>query len=149
MSTVLFHKECVILDMQATSKETALRELASTAADRYPHLDQQHLYSVLMEREQIGSTGVGNGVAIPHGKIDGLDEIILCFGRSLTGINFDAIDNRPVYLFALLLSPVNIATEYLKALASVSNILKQEKHRTDLLECSTPEEIESILSGIC
>lgn len=140
------NRECIILNMQATSKESALRELATNAVQQFPQLDHQHLFSVLMEREQVGSTGVGNGVAIPHGKVDGIKEIILCFGRSPGGINFDAIDNRPVFLFALLLSPRNIATEYLKALAAVSKILKQPANRASLLRSKSIEEVLSLFS---
>lgn len=141
-----FNRECIILDMQATNKETALKELAAKAVHQFPQLDQQQLYTILLERELVGSTGVGNGVAIPHGKVADIDEIILCFGRSKNGVNFEAIDNRPVYLFALLLSPHHIATEYLKALAAVSNILKHPKNRTSLLNSKTSDEILSLFS---
>src|SRR6185369_13266980 len=116
-------KESIILEMKATSKEGALRELAALAAVQCGRFTQEVLYNVLLEREAIGSTGVGNGVAIPHGKVDGLEDILLCLGRSREGINFDAIDNRPVHLLVLLLSPTAKATEYLQALARVSKIL--------------------------
>ena len=92
-------RDAIILDMKAATKEAALRELAGVAATLCGRFTEETLYNVLVERETVGSTGVGNGVAIPHGKIDGLDEILLCFGRSKAGINFDAIDNRPAHLF--------------------------------------------------
>ena len=113
-------RDAIILDMKAATKEAALRELAGAAATLCGRFTEETLYNVLLERETVGSTGVGNGVAIPHGKIDGLDEILLCFGRSRTGINFDAIDNRPAHLFVLMLSPANKAGEYLQTLAAVS-----------------------------
>ena len=99
----------IILEMQATGKEGALRELAALAATRCGRCTAETLYTILLEREAIGSTGVGNGVAIPHGKVAGLDDILLCFGRSRDGIDFDAIDSRPVHLFVLLLSPASKA----------------------------------------
>ena len=141
-----FNQQCVLLDMQAISKESALKEMAEIVVNNYHYLDSMNLYSVLLEREQIGSTGVGNGVAIPHGKVEGLKEIIFCFGRSLQGVSFEAIDNRPVYLFALLLSPANIASEYLQALAHVSTVLKQHTNRIKLLQSSSAQEIVTIFT---
>lgn len=142
-----FNKKCILLDMQATNKEAALHELAQLAVRNFHHLNQEILYSILLEREQIGSTGVGNGVAIPHGKIKGLDQIVLCFGRCRQGVHYEAIDKRPVFLFALLLSPPTIATEYLHALAHVSTILKQQSNRIKLLHNSSPEEIVELFTG--
>ena len=139
-------KDSIILEMQASSKEGALRELASLAAVQCGRFTEEILYNILLEREAIGSTGVGNGIAIPHGKIDGLDEILLCFGRSKNGINFDSIDNRPVYLFVLLLSPANKAVEYLQTLAKVSKILKSSRNQLQLLESTSREEITTLFS---
>ncbi|WP_319549118.1 PTS sugar transporter subunit IIA [Desulfogranum marinum] len=141
-----FKQQCILLDMQATNKESALKELAQMAVENYHNLDSARLYSTLLEREQIGSTGVGNGVAIPHGKVAGLKDIIFCFGRSMQGVNFEAIDNRPVYLFALLLSPAEIASEYLQALAHISNVLKQHTNRLKLLQVHSPQEIVSLFT---
>ncbi|NOQ45368.1 MAG: PTS sugar transporter subunit IIA, partial [Desulfobulbaceae bacterium] len=98
-------EQCIILEMEADSKEEALQELAEAIHHRCDAIDIQTLVNVLKDREQVGSTGVGNGVAIPHGKIQGLEKLLLCFGRSRNGVSFDAIDNRPVYLFILILSP--------------------------------------------
>ena len=140
-------KDAIILDMKAATKEAALRELAGVAATLCGRFTEETLYNVLVERESVGSTGVGNGVAIPHGKIDGLDEILLCFGRSRTGINFDAIDNRPAHLFVLLLSPANKAGEYLQTLAAVSRILKQPEKRQQLLDSITREDIATLFNA--
>lgn len=138
--------DAIILEMKATTKEGALRELAGLAATVCGRFTEEILYSVLLERESVGSTGVGNGVAIPHGKIEGLDEILLCFGRSKAGINFDAVDNRPAYLFVLLLSPASKAGEYLSTLAGVSKILKQSDARQRLLDSTSREEIASLFA---
>ena len=137
----------IILDLKAATKEGVLRELAALAATRCGRCTEETLYAVLVEREAIGSTGVGNGVAIPHGKVTGLDDILLCFGRSREGIDFDAIDNQPVHLFVLLLSPATKAAEYLKALARVSRILKNETTRQELLASSSPEAIVSLFEA--
>jgi nitrogen PTS system EIIA component len=126
-------KDAIILEMKAATKEGALRELAALAATLCGRFTEETLYNVVLERESVGSTGVGNGVAIPHGKIEGLDEILLCFGRSRAGVNFDAVDKRPAHLFVLLLSPAGKAEEYLHALARVSKILRENAKRQRLL----------------
>lgn len=140
-------RDAIILDMKAATKEAALRELAGVAATLCGRFTEETLYNVLLEREAVGSTGVGNGVAIPHGKIDGLDEILLCFGRSKAGINFDAIDNRPAHLFVLMLSPANKAGEYLQTLAAVSRVLKQPEKRQQLLDSITREDIATLFNA--
>lgn len=140
-------RDAIILDMKAATKEAALRELAGVAATLCGRFTEETLYNVLLERETVGSTGVGNGVAIPHGKIDGLDEILLCFGRSRTGINFDAIDNRPAHLFVLMLSPANKAGEYLQTLAAVSRILKQQDKRQQLLDSTSRDDISALFAA--
>jgi PTS system nitrogen regulatory IIA component len=140
-------RDAIILEMKAATKEAALRELAGVAATLCGRFTEETLYNVLVERETVGSTGVGNGVAIPHGKIDGLDEILLCFGRSRTGINFDAIDNRPAHLFVLLLSPANKAGEYLQTLAAVSRILKQQEKRQQLLDSTSRDDIATLFNA--
>jgi len=140
-------RDAIILDMKAATKEAALRELAGVAATLCGRFTEETLYNVLLERETVGSTGVGNGVAIPHGKIDGLDEILLCFGRSRTGINFDAIDNRPAHLFVLMLSPASKAGEYLQTLAAVSRILKQQDKRQQLLDSTSRDDISALFAA--
>ena len=140
-------RDAIILDMKAATKEAALRELAGVAATLCGRFTEETLYNVLLERETVGSTGVGNGVAIPHGKIEGLDEILLCLGRSRTGINFDAIDNRPAHLFVLMLSPANKAGEYLQTLAAVSRILKQQDKRQQLLDSTSRDEIAALFTA--
>ena len=139
--------DAMLLDMKAATKESALRELAGVAATVCGRFTEATLFNVLMEREAVGSTGLGNGVAIPHGKIDGLDEILLCFGRSKAGIDFEAIDNRPAHLFVLLLSPASKAGEYLHTLAMVSKILKQPGKRQLLLDSTSRDAIASLFAA--
>lgn len=116
----------VLLDLQARTKEEVLQEMATALQKQCPQIELENLCSALRERELIGSTGVGNGVAIPHGKVSGLDRIIYGFGRSRDGVPFDAIDNQPAHYFFMILSPVNAAEQYLKTLASASRMLKQQ-----------------------
>ena len=139
--------EAIILEMKAATQESALRELAGVAATVCGRFTEETLYNVLLEREAVGSTGVGNGVAIPHGKLAGLDDILVCFGRSREGIDFDAIDNRPVHLFVLLLSPAAKAAEYLRALAGISRMLKHNGNRERLFDSISKEEILALFAG--
>ena len=140
-------QDAIILNMKAATKEAALRELAGLAATVCGRFTEEILYNVLLEREAIGSTGVGNGVAIPHGKIEGLDEILLCFGRSTAGIDFDSSDNRPVQLFLLLLSPAGTAREYLLTLARMSKLLKHSGIRQRLLDSTSRDEIMALFAA--
>lgn len=137
----------VLLDIKARSKEGILRELAGVLQKKCRHLDTETLTGALRERELIGSTGVGNGVAIPHGKVPGLDRILYCFGRSREGIPFDAIDNQPAHYFFMILSPVTAAEEYLKTLAGASRLLKQHDIKRRLRLAATKEEVIDIFAG--
>ncbi|MDH4317289.1 MAG: PTS sugar transporter subunit IIA [Desulfobulbaceae bacterium] len=133
--------DCILLDLRATSKEAVLRELAEAAQPQCVPISAEELTGVLMQREEVGSTGMGNGVALPHGKLPGLQRITICFGRSINGIHFDAVDNRPVQLFVMILSPSGTTTEYLKSLAHVSNLLKHQENRNFLLSTDDKEKI--------
>ncbi len=139
-------EQCVLLDLEATSKEGVLRELTAAVQECCPGVDQATLLDVLLEREHVGSTGVGNGVAIPHGKVPDLDDILLCFGSSRSGISFDAVDNQPVYLFVMILSPETMAEEYLRTLGQVSRLLKNPETRSRLMRAEDCRAIQQIFS---
>jgi PTS system nitrogen regulatory IIA component len=128
--------QCIISELKAGGKEEVLMELAGAAHEKYTLVNVDSLYRVLTDREQLGSTGVGSGVAIPHGKVPGLKKMLLCFGRSRSGISFDAVDNQPVHLFVMLLSPPSMAGEYLQTLARVSKLLKNANIRSKLLQAT-------------
>ena len=99
-----------------------------------------------MERERLGSTGIGDGVALPHGKLRGLDKLLLSFGRSIDGLDFDSIDERPAYLFFLLLAPENSAGMHLKFLAKISRMLKDGNLRQRLMQAKSREEIYKVIT---
>jgi PTS system nitrogen regulatory IIA component len=130
--------------MQAQSKHEALAELITVAArsTHFPeNLGQDKVLRILKDREQIGTTGHGLGVAIPHGKLADLEEIILAFGRSKVGLSYEARDNQPVYLFMLILSPLAMGNKYLKTLGRVSGFLRLEENRNLLLQTEDPAEV--------
>jgi nitrogen PTS system EIIA component len=131
----------IIPDLKARDKQKALEELAETVVSTKPSLDKNSLVKVLLERERLGSTGIGDGVAIPHGKFHGINEPIISFGRSLKGLDFDSMDGQPVYLFFLLVAPENSASVHLKALARIAKILKNSSFRKRLMEIPTKEEL--------
>jgi PTS system nitrogen regulatory IIA component len=141
---IQLQEEDIILNLEARNKEGALKELALVLHKHCSHVNIESLYQVLRDREMIGSTGVGNGVAIPHGKIEKLDGILIGFGRSLNGIGFDSIDNQPVHLLVMLLSPVQVIDKYLKTLARVSRLLKQPETRRILRTTESRQQIVDI-----
>jgi len=121
----LISTESVVANLRASSKKQALQDLARKAAE----ITGQHermIFDVLMERERLGTTGVGNGIAIPHGKLDSLDRLYGIFARLETPIDFQAIDEQPVDLIFLLLAPESAGADHLKALARVSRLLRNK-----------------------
>ena len=121
----LLTPEGVIPNLRATSKKQALQELAKRAAD-VTGVHERAIFDVLLERERLGTTGVGNGIAIPHGKLPNLERLHGLFARLDAPINFDAIDDQPVDLIFLLLAPESAGADHLKALARVSRLLRDK-----------------------
>lgn len=142
-----------LLDIRAISSELSsnkkvevLAEMVDLLRRVQPDLDAAELLAVLIDREELGSTGIGDGVAIPHGKLRGLDRLLMAFGRKQDGIDFDSMDNRPAHLFFLLLAPESEATLHLKALARISKLLRKDDVRRQLLDAPDPATLLNILS---
>ncbi|MDP2840462.1 MAG: PTS sugar transporter subunit IIA, partial [Syntrophales bacterium] len=127
-------------------KRDALAELAGVFAQGRINVDSEAMLHVLLERERLGSTGIGDGIAIPHGKLPGLEEMVVSFGRSREGIAFEAMDGKPVHLFFLLMAPENSAGQHLKALAKISRMLKDANFRKNLLEAKMHEDLFRIIA---
>jgi nitrogen PTS system EIIA component len=138
--------QAIVSDLKATNKKEVLEELSSVLETLHPALDRDKMVGVLLDRERLGSTGVGEGVAIPHGKMGGLEGIIACFGRSTRGVEFEAVDNQPVRLFFLLFAPENSAGAHLKALAKISRLLKRPSVREALLQARSKQDLYGILT---
>ena len=137
----ILSKDCIIPELRSRTKKEVLEELTGALLNCKANLNKEALVEVLLERERLGSTGIGDGIAIPHGKIQDLDELILSFGRSTKGIEFDSMDGRPTHLFFLLIAPENSAGIHLRALAKISRLLKSAHFRQRLLEAETVEEL--------
>ena len=137
--------EGVVADLKATSKKQALQDLAKRAAE-ISGLHERAIFDVLMERERLGTTGVGNGIAIPHGKLASLDRIHGLFARLEQPIDFHAIDERPVDLIFVLLAPENAGADHLKALARISRLLRNNGICDKLRGTDSAEALFAILT---
>lgn len=124
----------ILSQLHATSREGVLGEMVAHLKESGKIDDPEGLIEILLDREVLGSTGIGHGVAIPHGRLGGLNEILLVFGRSLEGVDFDAHDGDPVNLFFLLVAPEDSAGLHLKILARISRIVKNPECRKALLD---------------
>ncbi|HEX9020990.1 MAG TPA: fructose PTS transporter subunit IIA [Nitrospirota bacterium] len=147
MATIqdLLHPDLIIEEMEATSKSGVIREFARLLKTTGRIREEEELVRVLSEREALGSTGIGGGVAIPHGKLRVIPEMIVAFGRSSRGVDFEAMDGQPVYLFFLLVTPEDRPGEHLRALSRISRILKNSALREDLRRVSRREEIRRLI----
>ena len=143
--TEILKREFVLEQLKAGNKRDALAELAGVFAQGRIKVDSEAMLHVLLERERLGSTGIGDGIAIPHGKLHGLEEMVVSFGRSREGIAFEAMDGKPVHLFFLLMAPENSAGQHLKALAKISRMLKDANFRKNLLEAKMHEDLFRII----
>lgn len=134
-------RDRAILDLTSDTKQAVLEEMARATAAAEPGLNAERLLSVLMDREALQSTGIGEGVAIPHGKISGLDHIVASFARSVKGVDFESIDGQPTHLFFLLVVPEHSGGQHLKALARISRFFRDAEFRQKLISAGTPEEV--------
>lgn len=140
----ILKKDAIVDDLKSNDKKGTLTELAVAACKVIPSLNKDDILSVLLNREKLGSTGIGNGIAIPHGKIASLDSIFAIFGRSHDGVNFESHDQKPTHLFFVLLAPEAAIGSHLQALARLSRLLKESSMRERLIKC-LPEELFDIL----
>ena len=139
--TEFLDKRGIKIGIQAAEKEDALKELVEVLASVQDIGDQKSIVRSLIERENLGSTGIGQGIAIPHGKTDKVKELVAVLGISHKGVNFEALDGEPVYIFFLLVAPKETAGPHLKALAQISRILRDAYFCELLRRCKTPEEV--------
>jgi nitrogen PTS system EIIA component len=132
-------------NMLAKTKAEALEELVNALIKGGLRIDCAKVIEVLQQREKLGSTGIGDGLAIPHGKISNLDEIVVAFGRSKKGVDFDSLDGKPVHIFFLLLAPENSVGQHLKALARISKMLKTANFRQKLIETDSKSDLYKLI----
>ena len=140
----VLQKEAILEDLKGTDKKSVLEELVEPVS-KISGVSDSQLVKVLMERERLGSTGIGGGVGIPHGKLKDLDSLVLGFGLSRSGVDFESMDGKPTHIFFLLLTPENSTGLHLKLLARISRLLKNESFKEKLLAASDSEEIYRVI----
>ncbi len=144
MATIreLLQDDLILDEIVAADKTGVLQEFAAHLESKGKISDARELMRVLLERESLGSTGIGDGIAIPHGKLTGISEMIIAFGRSRRGVDFQSLDHEPAYLFFLLVTPADRPGDHLKALARISRILKNPLFRDQLRHAPNRAEIQ-------
>jgi nitrogen PTS system EIIA component len=138
--------ETVVPALAAREKDAVLQEMASGLVAHHPALDEKKVFKVLSDRERISTTAIGEGVAIPHGKLREVERVVGIFARSMEGVDFASLDGAPTHLFFVLIAPENAAADHLKALARISRLLKDPAFRSRLIEAKTRQEIFDIIA---
>jgi PTS system nitrogen regulatory IIA component len=144
--TDILHEDSIIGELTSRDKKGVLEELVSVLVDCGRLKNKEKPLQVLLERERLGSTGIGDGIAIPHGKLKEIKSIICAFGRTKEGIDFQSIDEKPSHLFFLLFAPEESASEHLQALARISRILKDGRLRKRLMEAASKKELYRLIA---
>jgi len=141
----LLNPGAVVAEIQSREKGKVLEELTDVLVACDDSLQRDEVIQVLQERERLGSTGIGDGVAIPHGKLKGIPELMLAFGRSRDGVDFDSMDGKPAHLFFLLIAPEESVGVHLKTLARISKLLKDSSIRQRLLDAEGQKGLYQII----
>jgi len=137
-------KETIITNLKSNDKRGIINELVASVSET-AGIEEETLIQVLLEREQLGSTGIGGGIGIPHGKLKELDHLVLGFGLSRKGVDFESMDGKPTYVFFLLITPENSTGLHLKLLAQISRLLKKDIFKQSLMNATSRDEIIKII----
>ncbi len=143
--TEFLDKRGIKMNIESSDKEDVLKELVDLLAEVKDIGDKKLILKALIERENLGSTGIGQGIAIPHGKTDKVKDIVAVLGISRKGVNFDALDGESVYLFFLLVAPKENPGPHLKALAQISRLLRDSFFCELIKRCKTPDEVYELI----
>lgn len=142
--TRLVPPEHILMSSGAHSKAAIISEIAALLTS----IDPDQAMEVIMERERLGSTGIGHGIAIPHGRLPELNEPIVAVARHATGVDFDAIDGQPVHIIVLLLAPDNADKAHLELLAHLARILQQKHMREAIMQADSPEAVSALFPAL-
>jgi len=140
-------RDLVLPELSASTKPDVLREMTAAIAARHPHLDAGLALAVLLDREGLGTTGIGDGVAIPHGKLPALANIIVLVGRSKQGVDFEALDFKPCSIFFLVLAPEQMTGIHLRILAHISRLIKDDSFRKEFFEAEDRDALYRLLQS--
>lgn len=141
----ILHPQCVNLNLKAKTKNELFEEMVDMMAEAGLLTNKKTALAAVKEREKLMSTGIGDGVAIPHAKCNAAEHLVAAFGRTSTGINYQSLDDEPVYLIFLLVTPESESSPHVKALARISRLLKHKFLRQSLLEAKTAQEVLDII----
>ena len=137
--------DSTLVDLRGETKEDIIAELLDTLAVGDAISDRDKVLQAVLEREKIMSTGIGDGIAIPHGKSDAVEKLVAALGTQRRGVDFEALDGEPAYVFFLLVSPANVSGPHIKALARISRLLKNDDFKKKLIAAETAAEIIEII----
>ena len=137
----ILSSETTIVGLKGNSKEEIIEELVDCLDASNAISDRDKVLQAVVEREKIMSTGIGDGIAIPHGKSDAVQRLVAALGTHRHGVDFEALDGEPAFVFFLLVSPANVSGPHIKALARISRLLKNDEFKKSLIEASAPEEV--------
>lgn len=140
LTEVLVRDACTV-ELKSRGKKEALLELAGALAPSVPGLDVKELLDLLLERERLGTTAMGDGIAIPHARVESLQRLVASFGRSRSGVDFESVDGKPTHLFFLLVAPGREGSAHLLALARLSRLLGRPEFRSRLMEVESVDEL--------
>ncbi|WP_027370145.1 PTS sugar transporter subunit IIA [Desulfovermiculus halophilus] len=141
-------QDLIVPELKSTTKNEVLGELLDSFQTKWPDQDKNKAHTILMQREELGSTGIGDGVAIPHGKMDDLKDIVVIVGRSLKGVDFKSLDTKPCYIFFLVLAPEHVAGMHLRILAQISRLLKDPDFRESFLHAEGQKGLWTLLQSV-
>jgi PTS system nitrogen regulatory IIA component len=139
--TDILSVERIIPELRSRQKDAVLQEVAGLVSPAVPGSTPAQLAAVLRERERLNSTAIGDGIAIPHGRVAGIRTVVAGFARSTAGVDFESVDRRPTHLFFVLMAPDDAAALHLKALARISRLLKSASFRDHLLSLASAREL--------
>ncbi|MDY0275414.1 MAG: PTS sugar transporter subunit IIA [Desulfomicrobium sp.] len=141
-------QDLIVANLEARTKPEVLAELVASVSVKYPQMDTARIIQTLIEREALGTTGIGDGVAIPHGKLDDLKQVVIVVGRSQKGVDFDSLDHQPATIFFTVLAPSNVVGLHLKILASISRLLKDDGFRQAFVSSTSQDELWQLLQTV-
>jgi len=143
----ILSEESTIVDLQGETKEDIIRELVDVVPMGHVVTDKEKVLMAVLEREKIMSTGIGDGIAIPHGKSDAVSQLAAALGTQRRGVDFEALDGEPAFVFFLLVSPAKVSGPHIKALARISRLLKNDDFKKKLSAATTPAEVLSVIEA--
>ena len=138
-------EDMVVAALEGRRKDDVIEELAEVVSRHHPEIDNRKLVNALQDRERLNSTALGEGVAIPHGRLPGVKRVVAAFGRSPQGVDFNSLDGKPTHLFFLLVAPEDSAGAHLKALARISRLLKDDAFRARLMQAEDAASLYRVI----